>query len=168
MRLDAEYYINKTLIPPLERIFNLVGANVRSWYEDMPRAQREYLRFREKNRGGNTTTIHSFMRSRLCSVCGMEETDEGMLFQYPFDKEMCRGCQNKPTYSAFVISSQLERLERRHWQLQNICADCCGVPLGEEICCDSRDCPAFYSRLKAESRLHDHLTRPSHLLQGML
>ena len=27
--LDAEYYISKNLIPPLERIFNLVGANVR-------------------------------------------------------------------------------------------------------------------------------------------
>lgn len=81
MRLDGEYYINKTLIPPLERIFNLVGANVRSWYEDMPRAQREYLRFREKTRGANTATIHSFMRSRLCSVCGMEETDEGMPFR---------------------------------------------------------------------------------------
>ncbi|GAB7351860.1 hypothetical protein MBLNU459_g2414t1 [Dothideomycetes sp. NU459] len=29
--LDAEYYISKNLIPPLERIFNLVGANVRAW-----------------------------------------------------------------------------------------------------------------------------------------
>jgi DNA polymerase zeta len=28
------------LIPPLERIFNLVGANVRQWFEDMPKPAR--------------------------------------------------------------------------------------------------------------------------------
>ncbi|CRK11701.1 hypothetical protein BN1723_017242, partial [Verticillium longisporum] len=39
-QLDAEYYISKNLIPPLERIFNLVGANVRQWYDDMPKVQR--------------------------------------------------------------------------------------------------------------------------------
>lgn len=81
MRLDAEYYISKTLIPPLERIFNLVGANVRSWYEDMPKVQRgdrkELLNIRDLNRHPNTATLHSFMRSRLCAVCKAEETDEG-------------------------------------------------------------------------------------------
>ncbi|RYP23682.1 hypothetical protein DL765_000978 [Monosporascus sp. GIB2] len=40
LQLDAEYYISKNLIPPLERIFNLVGANVRQWYDEMPKVQR--------------------------------------------------------------------------------------------------------------------------------
>jgi DNA polymerase zeta len=31
------YYITRVLIPPLERIFNLVGADIRSWYEEMPK-----------------------------------------------------------------------------------------------------------------------------------
>ena len=35
--LDANYYIEKKIIPPLERIFNLVGANVRQWYYEMPK-----------------------------------------------------------------------------------------------------------------------------------
>jgi len=35
--LDAFYYIARVLIPPLERIFNLVGADVREWYDDMPK-----------------------------------------------------------------------------------------------------------------------------------
>ncbi|KAI6031825.1 hypothetical protein BKA83DRAFT_90935 [Pisolithus microcarpus] len=38
MQIDAVYYIEKVLIPPLERIFNLVGADVRAWYEEMPKA----------------------------------------------------------------------------------------------------------------------------------
>ena len=28
------------LIPPLERVFNLVGADVRGWYDEMPRSLR--------------------------------------------------------------------------------------------------------------------------------
>lgn len=40
LRLDAEYYISKNLIPPLERIFNLVGAHVRAWYDELPKVQR--------------------------------------------------------------------------------------------------------------------------------
>jgi len=38
MHIDAAYYIEKVLIPPLERVFNLVGADVRAWYEEMPKA----------------------------------------------------------------------------------------------------------------------------------
>lgn len=33
------YYITRVLIPPLERIFNLVGADVRQWFAEMPRAK---------------------------------------------------------------------------------------------------------------------------------
>jgi len=76
MRLDGDYYINKTLIPPLERIFNLVGANVRSWYEDMPKLQRDQTHGRQ-SRTTTSGTIHSYMRSRVCSVCRTRDTDEG-------------------------------------------------------------------------------------------
>ncbi|KAG6911957.1 hypothetical protein DXG01_000205 [Tephrocybe rancida] len=37
LQLDAVYYISRVLIPPLERIFNLVGADVRSWFDEMPK-----------------------------------------------------------------------------------------------------------------------------------
>jgi len=85
MHLDAEYYISKTLIPPLERIFNLVGANVRTWYDDMPkvhaRPQKERYNIRDLNRHSNTATLHSFMKSRLCTVCGRQDADDGNSFK---------------------------------------------------------------------------------------
>jgi hypothetical protein len=81
LRLDAEYYISKTLIPPLERIFNLVGANVRNWYDEMPKVQRanqrELLNIRDLNRNQGRTTLHTFMKSRLCIVCKQGESEEG-------------------------------------------------------------------------------------------
>ncbi|KAG0360374.1 DNA polymerase zeta [Gamsiella multidivaricata] len=40
LRLNGEYYIRKHIIPSMERIFQLAGADVKSWYEEMPRVQR--------------------------------------------------------------------------------------------------------------------------------
>jgi hypothetical protein len=39
-QVDGVYYITHVLIPPLERVFNLVGADVRGWYNEMPRSFR--------------------------------------------------------------------------------------------------------------------------------
>jgi hypothetical protein len=40
LRLNGEYYIRKHVIPSLERILQLCGADVKSWYDEMPRVQR--------------------------------------------------------------------------------------------------------------------------------
>lgn len=40
LRLNGEYYIKKHVIPSLERILQLAGADVKSWYDEMPRVQR--------------------------------------------------------------------------------------------------------------------------------
>lgn len=37
LRLDANYYIVNGIIPPLKRIFNLVGCDVDSWFNEMSR-----------------------------------------------------------------------------------------------------------------------------------
>ncbi|KAG0168869.1 DNA polymerase zeta, partial [Apophysomyces sp. BC1034] len=40
LKLDAEYYIRKQIIPPLERVFKLLGVDVKEWYDNMPRSQK--------------------------------------------------------------------------------------------------------------------------------
>ncbi|TAQ90761.1 hypothetical protein B7494_g937 [Chlorociboria aeruginascens] len=68
--LDSEYYITKNLIPPLERIFNLVGANVRSWYDEMPKYQR--IRRIDTNIHKppmKIRTLEFYMKSSSCLVC---------------------------------------------------------------------------------------------------
>jgi DNA polymerase zeta len=74
MRLDAEYYIKKGIIPALDRIFSLVGANVRTWYDDMPKPMGES---RAQGGGVSTNTMDSFVRSRICPMCRLRETDQG-------------------------------------------------------------------------------------------
>lgn len=78
LSLDSEYYIGKTIIPPLERIFNLVGANVQQWYEEMPKYQ-GLRRIAKRNVDGNednatkrATTLESYLTKSTadCAVCG--------------------------------------------------------------------------------------------------
>ena len=37
LRLNSSYYINKQIIPPLNRVFSLIGIDVFTWYTELPR-----------------------------------------------------------------------------------------------------------------------------------
>jgi hypothetical protein len=82
-------------------------------------------------------------------------------------QDVCESCRANPSESAHTVSARSQSAESRYWQLQAICADCCSIPVGEDVCCDSRDCPVFYSRLKSASRLEEVLTRDAQLLESI-
>lgn len=139
--LDADYYITKNIIPPLERIFNLVGANVRQWYDEMPKIQR--IRRIETGLPSdmNKKTLESYMRSLSCLICREKVEDT--------DIPICQSCSSEhPDQSMFTIMARLQRVERRLDNLHRICRSCMGIPFGDEVACDSKDCPVFYSRTR--------------------
>lgn len=37
LRLNATYYITKQILPPLARMFQLIGVDVFGWYQELPR-----------------------------------------------------------------------------------------------------------------------------------
>uniref|UniRef100_A0A3Q4H3G4 DNA-directed DNA polymerase n=1 Tax=Neolamprologus brichardi TaxID=32507 RepID=A0A3Q4H3G4_NEOBR len=39
LRLNATYYITKQILPPLARMFQLIGVDVFSWYQELPRVR---------------------------------------------------------------------------------------------------------------------------------
>ena len=39
LRLHAQYYINKQIVPTLDRALSLVGADVLAWFAALPRPQ---------------------------------------------------------------------------------------------------------------------------------
>jgi DNA polymerase zeta len=78
--LDSEYYIGKNIIPPLERIFNLVGANVRAWYDEIPKAYRlrsttntdSALAYAVEQSDGNENlkeTLETYLNDKICMIC---------------------------------------------------------------------------------------------------
>lgn len=77
LRLDALYYITRVLIPPLERIFNLVGADVKQWFNEMPKSTVADLVSPKKPRRTTShqesienVNINAHFLSTQCLSCG--------------------------------------------------------------------------------------------------
>lgn len=147
LQLDSEYYISKNLIPPLERIFNLVGANIRQWYDEMPKVQRIH-RVDPMACGGKTMfgkkTLESYMKAAACVVCGSKANIEG--------SSICAKCQKNVPASLLKLQTQLNREERKLTDVTKICQSCAGLSPLDSVPCDSKDCPVFYTRMKQTAR----------------
>ena len=153
VELDAEYYINKNLIPPLERIFNLVGANVRAWWEEMPKVQRVRTVTAGAAGGEGRKTLESYMGSSLCLVCRtkLPPVARGAVAQA---LPLCRTCRyERASQTLLALRGNLKGAEKKVRDFREICRSCADLAPGEEVRCDSRDCPVMYSRVKAETAL---------------
>ncbi|QDS67899.1 hypothetical protein FKW77_008243 [Venturia effusa] len=167
VELDAEYYINKNLIPPLERIFNLVGANVRSWFDEMPKVQRvRTVRAPAQilNMAANDgtaiakKTLESYLHSTNCLVCRSKLPPPLPGVALPAQVQeaplpICEECSSKPEKSLFTLKTKVHKAEVRVKNILDVCRSCSGLAFGEEVRCDSRDCPVFYTRVKEKSAL---------------
>ncbi|QSZ31047.1 hypothetical protein DSL72_000608 [Monilinia vaccinii-corymbosi] len=148
--LDAEYYISKNVIPPLERIFNLMGANVRGWYDEMPKVQRvrrietNFEQGQPKELGINKKTLESYMKSSSCLVCKDKLDSEAFL---------CPQCLSNGPTSMHYLQTRLSVEEKKFLDIQSICQSCSGLSPLEEVKCDSKDCPVFYTRTRQKARL---------------
>lgn len=149
--LDAEYYINKNLIPPLERIFNLVGANVRQWYDEMPKVQRIRMLGGPKEgeaAGRSRKTMESYMGSSLCLVCRTK------LAPGSEELPLCHKCRHEKTAATLMaLRRKVQKAEETARDISDVCRNCAGLTTADSIECDSRDCPVFYSRVKANTQL---------------
>ncbi|KAK4248739.1 hypothetical protein C7999DRAFT_30854 [Corynascus novoguineensis] len=88
--LDAEYYISRNLIPPLERIFNLVGANVRAWYDEMPKIQQ----VRRLENTSALTAVNAITRSNNSSNIGGKDNSKKTL-EFFMSSTSCLACNVK-------------------------------------------------------------------------
>ncbi|KAF2691597.1 hypothetical protein K458DRAFT_425528 [Lentithecium fluviatile CBS 122367] len=171
VELDAEYYISKNLIPPLERIFNLVGANVRQWYDEMPKVQRIrniilpiHNQVQTSNalnttgQSGLKKTLESYMKSSICLVCRsklppLPPTIPGVELDAYVMLPLCESCLKKPARALLALKNRIWKSEQRVKQVDMVCRSCSNLAWGEEIRCDSRDCPVFYTRIRERSKL---------------
>jgi DNA polymerase zeta len=168
LELDAEYYISKNLIPPIERIFNLVGANVRQWYDEMPKIQRvrnivlpSLGKHDSFAMGGTSTskkTLESYMKSSACLVCRTKLAPApphlpGIAPNTFAAMPLCEKCLRKPARVLLELKDRIWKSEVRTKEIEMVCRNCSDFAWGEEIRCDSRDCPVFYTRIKERSKL---------------
>jgi DNA polymerase zeta len=146
--LDAHYYIARVLIPPLERIFNLVGADVRAWYDEMPKAVRadgaalspkKALAMRAY---ANARDLPGHFHHAQCVVCGAAAA-----------AGLCRACRARSVRraTAAALGEQVRGREERLRRAQAVCAVCAGAAPAQAVPCESLDCAWFFERHKAEA-----------------
>ncbi|CAN8100096.1 unnamed protein product [Discula destructiva] len=163
--LDAEYYITKNLIPPLERIFNLVGANVRQWYDEMPKVQRIRRITTDGGADGpkKRFTLESYLRSASCVVCGVKvklpHSGAGAIAAAAAaaenDMPLCGRCKRDVPGSMLKLQTRLNTEEKRYMEVVRVCQSCAALSPLDEVPCDSKDCPVMYTRMKQAAKLRN-------------
>uniref|UniRef100_K3WHC9 DNA polymerase n=1 Tax=Globisporangium ultimum (strain ATCC 200006 / CBS 805.95 / DAOM BR144) TaxID=431595 RepID=K3WHC9_GLOUD len=118
LTINYQYYIHKQIIPSLERLFLLIGADVRAWYGDLPRssvkARQQMYNARAARRVlGDTRSIDSFYMSKHCRLCGAIGMDT-----------LCADCSANPQRSLFALHVMSAQQERALQSLQLACYEC--------------------------------------------
>ncbi|XP_030261407.1 DNA polymerase zeta catalytic subunit isoform X3 [Sparus aurata] len=142
LRLNATYYITKQILPPLARMFQLIGVDVFSWYQELPRIQKascsSALGGEEVGRKG---TISQFFTTLHCPVCD-ELTQLGV----------CSRCRAEPQQVAVALFQDMRQWERQQDQLLKICRNCSGCA-ERQVPCVSLDCPVLYKLSRVNRQL---------------
>ncbi|KAF9241374.1 hypothetical protein BU15DRAFT_87282 [Melanogaster broomeanus] len=148
LHIDAAYYISRVLIPPLERIFDLVGADVRAWYDEMPKTiqvdQQDAPALspkKPKRITANRFKIDDHFQSSRCLACGGPASDG-----------ICEDCYFQPEETIPSLLRRLQKGEQKLLNTHHICASCTSTAFGEPIECMNIDCPWLYERKKAEQK----------------
>uniref|UniRef100_A0A8C8FQF4 DNA polymerase zeta catalytic subunit n=1 Tax=Oncorhynchus tshawytscha TaxID=74940 RepID=A0A8C8FQF4_ONCTS len=145
LRLNATYYITKQILPPLQRIFQLIGVDVLSWYQEIPRVQKASCSTVAERKG----TISQYFTTLHCPVCD-ELTQLGV----------CTSCRGEPQRVAINLNQDMRLWESQQDQLLQICRNCSGS-VERQVLCVSLDCPVLYKL----SRVNRQLSKVPYLRQ---
>ncbi|XP_050223350.1 DNA polymerase zeta catalytic subunit [Mercurialis annua] len=146
-RLNDIYYINKQIIPALQRVFGLLGSDLHRWFSEMPRPGRD-TSAKRLSYGSNPqrTRIDYYYLSKHCVLC--DELVHG-------STHICNKCSRDETAAATAIIGRTSKLEKEMQHLAAICRHCGGGDWLVEsgVKCTSLACSVFYERRKVQKEL---------------
>ncbi|KAI4460352.1 dna polymerase zeta catalytic subunit [Holotrichia oblita] len=125
LRPNALYYITKVIIPPINRCFLLIGADVNNWFNDMPRKQYTSYQHNSSPVKGKKSTISQYFSTRNCAICTKQSKDG-----------LCDSCLLKPQCTSAVLHEKIRVLEQNYFYTKKICELCCCT--SDKIMCISR------------------------------
>lgn len=160
LKINAIYYINKVIIPPINRCLLLIGADANQWFADLPRKSQYMLSldmasnildnnqlwdkssYKTSIRGiagvtgmvAKKSTISQYFSSTNCVCnCG-EHTQNGI----------CSKClePHRMQQSGVILSDKCMQLERKLNLCLEICSSCCGQLVDNK--CMSLDCSVLF------------------------
>ncbi|ABN64589.2 DNA polymerase zeta, partial [Scheffersomyces stipitis CBS 6054] len=143
--LDYEYYITRVLIPPLERIFNLIGVDVKGWYRELPKFQ--------KNSNKGILNISRNIRTHACLGCGDK-------LQSSTSSYLCSSCRHNELQVVTNLLSENKKNETNIITMNSLCQRCVNrnfEGIGTNVTkscadeCQNRDCSVYYNKFKAHN-----------------
>ncbi|XP_019740532.1 DNA polymerase zeta catalytic subunit isoform X2 [Hippocampus comes] len=142
LRLNASYYITKQILPPLGRMFQLIGVDVLSWYQELPRIQKASCSSGVGGEGvARKGTISQYFTTLHCPVCD-ELTQLGV----------CSRCRASPQRVAVTLQQDIGQREREQDRLLEICKNCSGCA-ERQVPCVSLDCPVLHKLTRVSRQL---------------
>jgi DNA polymerase zeta len=134
MELDSDYYINKVLVPPLERIFNLLGVDVRAWVREIPQT------ISYAGIGVSLTNVKVIS----CLCCGKSAKSE----------LLCEVCKQNELRTILKLKQDIKERETKSQNCIAFCSSCSRNTLNESVkpdvgkkCCNE-DCNVYFTRVK--------------------
>ena len=142
LELDAEYYINKTLIPPLGRLFNIAGIDVAQWDTGLTRRKKGLRDIK----GSKMKMLGS---SVLCCNCRINHVRDN-------ESNLCVACLESAKTTAVSLLQAIGEREKDCHDLNMVCRACSyryskdAGSAGDDVAarCSSYDCPIYYSKMK--------------------
>ncbi|KAG5419243.1 REV3 [Candida metapsilosis] len=150
LTLDYEYYITRVLIPPLERIFNLMGADVRGWYKDLPKFTRSNI-------------ISAFSDS--CLLCGSRL--DGRVY-------VCSKCCQDEQQLVTDVTMTCKDKQQKVVEIENTCRNCSQNVFASGVAaskythnCVNRDCSVYYNKVRVEQEAKQLFTRRDRIMETL-
>lgn len=143
LELDFEYYITRVLIPPLERVFNLIGVNIQEWYREMPKSTRQLAL-----KSQDIVKISDFVQYEQCYVC------DSNIKNSP-SKYLCERCLGQELGIVTDVISMLKQKENQVLDYENLCVACFKRNFSNTSSltyvpkCTNGDCQIYYGRVKS-------------------
>lgn len=141
MELDYEYYITKVLIPPLERVFNLMGVKIKEWYRDMLRDTKQLVHKKE-----DILKVSAYVQVGECFHCRKKLDGPS--------KHLCSECLKNEVDVITNITLTRKTKEKQVQEYRAICAACNHSRFGGATtldvgsnCCNE-DCQTYYAKFK--------------------
>ncbi len=163
LQINALYYITRTIIPPLARVFNLLGADVEAWFHEMPKPTNAYWNKRPTaallaaitssdsaptDTAGPSTvgnaTLNSHYATETCLLCSTRT-----------EALICADCRQTPTASLHAVATKLHNLQAQTRAVDRICSTCAHFERSTSVECVSLDCPYTYQKTKLNKNLED-------------
>jgi len=147
LRLNTQYYVRKQILPALERCFSLMGVDVFSWFQQVPRVAYRAPHSRGVPLGAHQKSGIEHYLPGFCAVCGESCAPQ---------TEVCRVCLTRIPDSLAIVQRKLHTAQQRLFRLQELCLRCIGEGITASECRDRPGEPLSAGACLAPEQHHQH------------